>query len=148
MHFLQEQPDFEAADRIALTIRALCHYAISAMSVMNPESPEQTEMVFATADLTAVVHALAQQQEIGMDPTDISPKRVGRVLGKMRLKEQPRPGGKGKRQWRLTKGELRRRLMSSNLPLPSELFGEPASPQSPQALMALMAHSQHSLPAS
>jgi len=119
--YQKERPDLEPTDLTALTIQALCHYAIKAMSAISVgvSAPEKN-ISFTTADLTEIVRTLAKDQETDIEPESINTKRVGRVLGKMRLKEKPRPGGKGPRQWQLTKAELQRWLVSYGRPIPQE----------------------------
>lgn len=120
--YQQERPDLEPPDLMALAIQALCHYAMKSISAMSVEVSAPDEPIsFTTADLTAIVQDLAKDQETGIEPESISTRRVGRVLGKMRLKAKPRPGGKGLRQWQLTNAELQRWLVSYGMPVPKEL---------------------------
>ena len=67
---------------------------------------------------------LAQEQELGIEPETISSRRIGRIFGKMRLREKPRSGSGGKRQRRITKRELRRWLLSYGFPLDATLFDD------------------------
>ncbi|MCK4316518.1 MAG: hypothetical protein KAX24_12180, partial [Anaerolineae bacterium] len=53
------------------------------------------------------------------DPGRITDRRVGRVLGRMRLQKAPRPGGKGSRRWRVTLGDLQRWTAAYGLILPA-----------------------------
>jgi hypothetical protein len=121
-----ERPDLEPADLMALTIRALLHYSVSSVSSITRESGEDAENCFETATITEIAKQLAQDEELGFDPEQISSRRVGRVFGRMRLKEKARSGSGGKRQWRLSKGELRRWLLSYGLLLPGTLFTDVA----------------------
>jgi hypothetical protein len=109
------------------------------MNPLNMGSPDDAEIQFSTADITAIVKTLAQAQETGPDPETITPKRVGRVFGTMRLTEVPRPSGKTQpgapkpsrvRQWRITKRVLRQWLVSYHLDIPDECknISPPSSP--------------------
>ncbi len=49
---------------------------------------------------------LAGEEEIGSER--ISVHKVGRILARMRLRQEPRPGGKGSRRWRVTYQDLER----------------------------------------
>src|SRR5262249_20783066 len=83
-----------------------------------------------TATITEIAKQLAQEEELGFEAEQISARRIGRVFGRMRLKEQPRSGSGGKRQWRLSKGELRKWLLSYGIPLPERLFADASIPTS------------------
>jgi hypothetical protein len=152
--YQKERRDFEEHDLMPLVIQALCEYSlnpsayinattpinpVSPMNPINMGSPDDTEIQFSTADITAIVKTLAQAQETGPDPETISAKRVGRVFGKMRLQEVPRPSGKAQpgapkpsraRLWRATKGILRQWLVSYHMEIPEEYAALP-SPSSP-----------------
>jgi hypothetical protein len=119
-----QRPDLEPADLTALTIRALLHYSVSSVSSMKKGSPEDAENCFETATITEIAKQLAQDEELGFEAEQISSRRIGRVFGRMRLKAQPRSGSGGKRQWRLSKGELRRWLLSYGFSLPDTLFAD------------------------
>lgn len=152
--YQQERRDLEEHDLMPLVIQALCEYGMNPSAYMNATtpinpvnpidpikvgSPDDAEMQFLTADITAIVKDLAQAQENGPDPETISPKRVGRVFGRMRLQEVPRPSGKAQsggkkpsraRIWRATKRTLRQWLVSYHMEIPEEYAALP-SPFSP-----------------
>jgi hypothetical protein len=142
--YQQERRNLDEHDLMPLVIQALCEYglnpsaymtATTPINPMNPidpikvESPDDAEIQFATAGIAAIVKTLAQAQETGPDPETITAKRVGRVFGKMRLQEIPRPSGKTHpgapkpsraRIWRATKKVLRQWLVSYHLDIPDE----------------------------
>jgi predicted RNA-binding Zn-ribbon protein involved in translation (DUF1610 family) len=145
--YQKERRDLEEHDLMPLVIQALCDYAVhptpinpvNPMNPINMGSPDDTEIQFSTADITAIVKTLAQAQETGPDPETINAKRVGRVFGKMRLQEVPRPSGKAQpgapkpsraRIWRATKGILRQWLVAYHLEIPDEFknISQPSSP--------------------
>jgi hypothetical protein len=126
--YQKERPDLESADLMALTIRALLHYSMSSVSSIRRESAESAENCFETAMITDIAKKLAEEEELGFEPEQITSRRIGRVFGRMRLREQPRSGSGGKRQWRLSKGELRRWLISYGISLPPTFFPDGASP--------------------
>jgi hypothetical protein len=147
--YQKERLDLEGADLIPLVIQALCEYGIDSSASMSPAtpinsinpvdpikigSPDDADIRFLTADITTMVKALANTQENGPDPETISTKRVGRVFGKMRLKEVPRPSGKAQsggakpsraRIWQATKGILRQWLVSYHMEIPEEYAVQP-----------------------
>jgi len=129
--YQEERPDLEPADLMALTICALLHYSISSISSIKKASGEDAETYFETVTITEIAKQLAQEQELGFKPEEITSRRVGRIFGKMRLRTKPRSGSGGKRQWRIAKGELRRWLISYGFPLPDTLFDELHSSDTP-----------------
>jgi hypothetical protein len=135
--YQRERCNFEEHDLMPLVIQALCEYAINPTPInpMNPitpinmGSPDDAKIHFLTADITAIVKTLAEAQETGLDPETITAKRVGRVFGKMRLYEVPRPSGKvppgtpkpsRARTWRATKAILRQWLLAYHMEIPDE----------------------------
>jgi hypothetical protein len=128
--YQDERPDLEPADLMALTIRALLRYSVSSVSSIKKESAEDAENCFETATITDIAKQLAQDQELGLQADEITTRRVGRVFGRMRLREKPRIGSGGKRQWICTKGDLRRWLLSYGMSLPEVIFADvlPPSP--------------------
>jgi hypothetical protein len=99
-----ERPDLESADLQVLVIKALCHYATKATRATNKEGGAEYDCT--TADVKAEVVVVAADEESGLNPESLSTDRVGRVLGRMRFKKKPRPGGKGPRQWIIPLGDL------------------------------------------
>jgi hypothetical protein len=122
--YQQERPDLEPTDLTTLTLRSLCHYAINSISAVNNESPDTHDIIFSTADITDLAKQLIVDDELSINAEQVSVRRIGRVCGRMRLREKQRRGGKGKRQWSCTKGELRRWLISYGIPLPESLFND------------------------
>lgn len=63
-------------------------------------------------------HVKATMVEDGEDGLELSSRKVGRVLGQWRLKQQPRPGGKGQRRWLVPQAEIMRLCHSYGIPYP------------------------------
>lgn len=120
-----ERPDLEPTDLTAWVILALCHYATCATSATMQRGAEVVEYwEFPSAEIKQSLIALLQNEETSIDVTTISTDRVGRILGKLRLKKVPRVVASDPRKWMLEKEELRRWLVSYGMPLTPSLFGQ------------------------
>ena len=118
--YQRERSGLETDDLSTLVIRAMCYCAVSAIRAVSANSGEApSEFVFTTAQITAFVQTITQRNE--GDPNYVTSRRVGRVLGQMRLEKAPRPGGKGGRRWRITRADLARWTAAYGLPLPGPL---------------------------
>ena len=73
--------------------------------------------MITTEQIVLIARAVAKRED--GDPGRITDRRVGRVLGRMRLQKAPRPGGKGSRRWRVTLGDLQRWTAAYGLILPA-----------------------------
>jgi hypothetical protein len=121
--YQDERPDLEPPDLTAWVIQALCHYATNATSATMPGGSQQEEIwEFPTKEIKQSLVVLLQDEETGIDTTTLSTDRIGRILGKLRLKKKPRKGANDPRQWQLTHEDLRRWLLSYGMPLPQALF--------------------------
>lgn len=122
LSYQKERTEMESSDLTALTIRALCDCAIravSAMSAIHMETPR--EWSFAVKELVAAAKTIAVEAELDLDPEKVTGRRVGRVLGKMRLTQEPRSGGRGSRLWRVTVNDLKRWTEVYAIPFPDTL---------------------------
>jgi len=91
LRYQRERSDLETDDLTALVIHALCGCAIraiSAISAINTETP--SHFVFTVQDILLFAQAVARMKD--GDPDHITPRRVGRALGRMRLSRAPRSG--------------------------------------------------------
>ena len=104
--YQEERPDLESADLQVLVIKALCHYANNAVRAINKEGCRY--FVCTTVNIKDVVVRVATDDDVDIDTSLISTRRVGRVFGRMRFKPEQRPGGKGARQWCIYDAELDR----------------------------------------
>ena len=73
--------------------------------------------MITTEQIVLIARAVAKRED--GDPDRITDRRVGRILGRMRLEKVPRPGGKGSRRWRVTLGDLQRWTAAYGLILPA-----------------------------
>jgi hypothetical protein len=128
-----ERPDFEDGNLGRLVVMALCECAIKAMNSISAIKPGggvgERGWIFETKRITEVVNELADDGEgpqpeasdEGPGKQQISSKRVGRILAKLRIKQEARPGGKGSRRWGVPLRELKRWVLRYRLPYPEEL---------------------------
>jgi hypothetical protein len=118
-----ERSDLEAGDLTVLVIRALCVWTARAIIEAIRHSGEApSSFVVTTDEVVAFAQALTKKDE--GDPASITHWHIGRVLGRMRLAKAPRPGGQGRRRWKVTLRELERWTMAYDLPLPAILAPE------------------------
>ncbi len=117
--YQSEKKDVETSDLTSLVIRSLCHCAIGAISANGQETPHQ--FIFTSQEIAEAAKQIAEQMESSENPDTITTKRVGRILGQMRLQKAPRPGGKGSRRWKITINELHRWTQTYNVELPTPL---------------------------
>jgi hypothetical protein len=109
--YQSERIDLEPGDLTALVVRALCHYAITAVDAVNGEIPER--FTFKTSQIVEETKILAEEIEADIDAESINSRRVGRVLGKMRLKPDRDSKKKG---WCITRSEIERWAISYGVP--------------------------------
>jgi hypothetical protein len=123
MSYQGERPDLEIGDLTALIIRAI--NAVCAMNAINEKTPPIT---LKTAEITAAAQQIVADDELDFDQDMITSRRVGRVLGKMRLASGGRQSGRGARQWVVTYRDLEKWTLAYGLELPDELKRHVPSP--------------------
>ncbi len=111
-----ERTDLEIGDLTVLVIRALCRYAVCAVSAVNVETLDAS-FSFGTNAITKFTKEVAEETEADMDPESITARRVGRVLGKMRLRPERTNKAKG---WKMTVGDLLNWLTAYGIEPPEE----------------------------
>jgi hypothetical protein len=124
--YQEERVALEVDDLTALVIRALCRYAADAVCAINVETLPAS-FSFQTAAIAKLAKEIAEEIEADIAEESITARRVGRVLGKMRLKADRSARCKG---WRMTLGDLLGRLTAYDIPIPDEFAGLQAAPLS------------------
>jgi len=129
--YQDERPDLELSDLTALVIRALCDCAhdqidpgcdisdIKDISDIIKEIPDN-KWCFLTSTLTDRAVKIVKEQELDVDTEYITSRRLGRILGKMRLQKE-REAGTGRRQWRITWKDLERWTSTYAISLPEAM---------------------------
>ena len=118
--YQEERTTLELTDLTTLVVRSLCHCANSAKCAINNVKPENMKIMAKTDEVTRYARQIAEAEDA--DPDWITNKRVGRVLSQLRLKEIPRPGGRGSRIRELTFTDLEGLCQTYSLPDPHTLF--------------------------
>lgn len=88
---------------------------VCAISDVNTETPTVWEL--KTEEITEATKKVAVELEMDIDPERITSRRVGRVLGSLRLTKS-REKGRGTRGWRLSRHDLQRLAKSYCVALP------------------------------
>jgi hypothetical protein len=122
--YQEERADLEIGDLTALVIRALCRYVVTDVYDVSKETPD-TAFSFGTSAVTKLAKDLAEEIEADIDPESITSRRVGRVLGKMRLKTDRTTKRRG---WKMSLGDLLGWLTAYGIPAPDELADVQAIP--------------------
>jgi len=100
MDYQTERPELESSDMTALVIKALCRYADNAVDAVNIESHTFS---FKTAEVVSLVKTLIEETEADIDSEHVTSRRIGRVLGRMRLTQDRTSKCKG---WKIHVSEL------------------------------------------
>jgi hypothetical protein len=112
IRYQEERQSLKTGDLTTLIIRALCQCASQASCASNPG-----QWVFTTEHIKDEVLNVADETESSINREILTTVRVGQIIRKLRLNESPRPGGKGKRQWKVTIQDLRRLTTTYSLVL-------------------------------
>ena len=120
MDYQQERPNLEVSDLTAVVIRSLCTLAATQCDVsdvcdMSDIRREGAAFIVQTSQVTDAAQAIIEEAELDIDADYVTSRRIGRVLGKMRL-EKAREGGTGKRGWRINRADLERWATSYGIP--------------------------------
>jgi hypothetical protein len=118
--YQKERLELEVSDFTSLVIRALLHCAITAINANTSITSDRAQFTIETSKVTDAAVKMAQIEELDIDSDTITSRRVGRVLGKMRL-NRIRQSGKGPRQWTITRRELEGLALSYGISVPDML---------------------------
>jgi len=143
--YQRERSGLESGDLSTLVIRALCCCAMGAIGAISANNGETPSHFTFTTEQIVTVARVATKRDDG-DPDEITNRRIGRVLGRMRLEKMPRPGGKGSRRWRVALGDLERWTAAYGMSLPAPLAALFA-PNDPQTLPVQLSTGSESLEA-
>lgn len=109
-----ERPNLTVGDLTALVIQSLTACVESALAT----NPSERSFTFPTKVLTEAAIKLVEDGELDFDVEKISSRRIGRVLGKMRFKNDRT--GKS-RQWAVSLTDLMRWCNSYGIPVPDNV---------------------------
>jgi len=122
--YQEERVDLEVGDLTGVVIRALCRYAVTAVRAVNVETLTES-FSFGTSAIAKLAKELAEEIEADIDPESITARRVGRVLGKMRLRADRTAKRKG---WRITVGDILGWLTAYGIEPPEEFANLQTAP--------------------
>lgn len=107
--YQSERPELESSDLSILIIKALWSCVTGSVSSISSISSinlgDQKSVTLATKNITKAVRKIAEDTEADIDVERITSRRVGRTLGKMRLKSDPNTKVRG---WIVTADDLQR----------------------------------------
>jgi len=99
-----ERNDFENGDMVRLVVCTIS--TICTVSTINFETHQQEEIT--TAEITAKAKELAKDDEWDIDPEDVTSHKVGRTLGRLRLKKGERLKRGEPRKWVIGAADIER----------------------------------------
>jgi hypothetical protein len=124
MAYQEERADLEIGDLTALVIRALCRYVVNDVYDVATSTPDMP-FSFGTSAIAKLVKDVAEEIEADLDPEAITARRVGRVLGKMRLKSDRTTKRRG---WKTSLSDLRGWVTAYGIEAPEELTNAETTP--------------------
>jgi hypothetical protein len=99
LDYQKERPELEIADTTRIVIQALCSCASSAIRANSANSANKyvRQVNVTVADVTAAAKKIIVDEDIDLNTSYVTNKKIGRILSKLRFPEIPRQGGKGSR---------------------------------------------------
>ncbi len=118
----EESADQQSGDLVLLVIQGLSKLATDKSDIIDNRDIAKT-WTFTTTQISETARLLAEQTEVDIDTEKITSRKVGRLLGKLRL-HKAREAGKGTRMWQVTSADLKRWSAVYNIPLLTDLTQE------------------------
>jgi hypothetical protein len=115
-----ETGDLQSSDLTLLVLQAMCKLAAAKSDIKDNSDVPTFTWTFSTSQISEAAQAVAENTEADVDKESITSRKVGRLLGKLRLRKA-REAGKGTRQWQITLTELERWASVYGIHLPVEL---------------------------
>jgi hypothetical protein len=115
-YYEDEKPNLDSGNLTEAVVRGLISHAISAVNSVSAINFLHSPLSFSVKDILQAAKKEAEESEMDIDIEAITSRRVGRALSALRLKQNPRPGGKGSRQWEMTIKELCRLARRYHIP--------------------------------
>lgn len=115
-----ETSDLQSSDLTLLVLQAMCKLAAAKSDIKDKSDIATSTWTFSTSQICEATQTVAENTEADVDKESITSRKVGRLLGKLRLRKT-REAGKGTRQWQITLTELERWASVYGIYLPIEL---------------------------
>ncbi|GAP11285.1 hypothetical protein BECAL_02471 [Bellilinea caldifistulae] len=119
----EESADQQSGDIFLLVLEGLCKLADEKSDIKDNSDIHSAGWTFTTSQISEAAQHIAEQTEADIDPEKITSRKVGRLLGKLRLRKACE-AGKGTRMWQITLADLTRWAAVYNIQLPNELGQE------------------------
>jgi hypothetical protein len=101
-------------------LKGLCKLAADKSDIKDNSDILTTAWTFSTSQISEAVKVIAENTEADIELGSITSRKVGRLLGKLRLRKT-REAGKGTRQWQITLNELDRWSVVYGIHMPTEI---------------------------
>jgi hypothetical protein len=115
-----ETGDLQSSDLTLLVLQGMCKLAAAKSDIKDNSDVASFSWTFSTSQICETAQIIAEETEADVDKESITSRKVGRLLGKLRLRKT-REAGKGTRQWQITLTELERWASVYGIHLPVEL---------------------------
>jgi Domain of unknown function (DUF3854) len=120
--YQKERTDFESADLTRLAVQALIRCTETSVSSMFSVSSINKVggtkcWILKTKDITEAAQGLVVENELDLDPERVTSRRLGRVLGRLRLEKNP---DTSKRAWLVKETDLPRLKISFGFPVSAQ----------------------------
>ena len=115
-----ETGDLQSSDLTLLVLQGVCKLAAAKSDIRDNSDVSISTWVFSTSQICESAQTIAEDTEADIDKESITSRKIGRLLGKLRL-HKVREAGKGTRQWQITLTELERWTSVYGIHLPIEL---------------------------
>jgi hypothetical protein len=119
----EESADQQSGDIVLLVLQGLCKLASDRSDIKDNSDIYSAGWTFTTSQISEAAQQIAEQTEADIDADKITSRKVGRLLGKLRLRKA-REAGKGTRMWQVTFADLKRWAAVYNIQLPLDLSQE------------------------
>jgi len=132
----EETGELQSSDLTLLVLQAMCKLAAAKSDIKDKSDIAASTWTFSTSQISEATQAVAENTEADIDKESITSRKVGRLLGKLRL-HKTREAGRGTRQWQITQIELERWARVYGIHLPTELIRETKVTDVTNGLMSL-----------
>ncbi len=119
----EETSDLQSSDLTLLALQAMCKLAADKSDIKDISDDAISTWTFSTSQISEAAQTVAENTDADVDKESITSRKVGRLLGKLRLRKT-REAGKGTRQWQITLSELERWARVYGIHLPVEFIRE------------------------
>ena len=119
----EETIEQQSSDLTILILQAICKLAADKSDIKDISDIPTPSWTFSTSQICEATQAVVDNIEADIDKDSITSRKVGRLLGKLRLRKA-REAGKGTRQWQVSLAELERWATVYGIHLPISLVGK------------------------